>query len=251
MAHQGRLYTKQTGEGGADQIYDGAAKSAFDDALGGKHSAAWEARAERFHVDQMAPDVDVHVAGIADAAHGKAGASWAAAKPRFEDPKHTGPTHDYNTAVSDFDKAARAKPAPAHDHHKDRSAAWITSQDQVNTPAPAPLPGAFDTSLNKKTPSPFAQAGGDRFKDLYTVSSHGEPAATAGAVSDFDKAARNTKPSPASMTGGDRFKAAYDIPSHGDPGAHMTQADLERRELESKIARQKAQAEADRARALE
>jgi len=252
-ARDGRLYTKQSGEGGADQIYDGASKSAFEDAMHGKHSATWEAKAERFKVEQMAPDVDVHVAGIADTAKsGKPTATWAAQKPRFEETKAVG--GDYNVATSDFDKAAKAsRPTPnmaTPTKGGARSDAWLTSNDQVASPAPAPIPGAFDEKLKKNTPSAYAQTGGDRFKDLYTVSSHGEPAATSSAGSDFDKAARNTKPSPAAIQGGDRFKASYDIPSYGDPGASASTADIERHALEQKIARQKGQAEAERNRVL-
>jgi len=254
--HGGRLFNKQTGEGGADQIYDGAAKSSFDGALTGKHSAAWEAKTERFKQEvNMAPDVDVHVSGIADsAAGGKPTASWAAAKPRFENPKPQIGAGEYETATSDFDKALKnSRPSPmmmTPEKGKGRSDGWMTNQDQVNTPAPTAIPGAFDEKLKKTSPSPFSHSGGDRFKDMNNVSSHGEPSTSAANVSDFDKASRNMKPSAAAVSHVDRFKAAYDIPSYGDPGATQSASDIERQQLETKIARQKAQAEAERNRVI-
>eukprot|EP00301_Raphidiophrys_heterophryoidea_P022211 c6425_g1_i1.p1 GENE.c6425_g1_i1~~c6425_g1_i1.p1 ORF type:complete len:276 (-),score=62.42 c6425_g1_i1:29-814(-) len=257
-ATKGRLFTKSSGEGGADQIYDGAAKSAFDDALGNKKgSAAWQSKGgERSKVETMAPEVDVHSAGIAESAgtHGKPQANWAAAKPRFEDAKLS-TTADYDTAKSAFDNVQhRPTPnmmTPQKNHGRD---SWVKGGvDQVDTPGPgsANPPGAFDSQLKKTTPSAFAHSGGDRFKNLYTVASHGEPSSTADSVSDFDKALRNAKPSANAASHVDRFKQAYDIPSYGDPGASSTSVDVERQQRDQKLSRQRAQAEAERNRVMQ
>jgi len=249
------LFAKRSDEGGADQIYDGASKSAFDDALNGKHAGSmYQSGHERFKVESMAPEVDVHTPGMAEAAgtHGKPTATWAQAKPRFEDAKLS-TTAEYETYQSDFSKQHRG-PSPnmvVSDREKGRNS-WISrGVEIVDTPPPGnPSSGAFDASLKKTSPSPFAQAGGDRFKNLYTVSSFGEPSSTTSGVSDFDKAARNTKPSPSSVSNVDRFRAVYDIPSYGDPGAGSSSVDLERHQLEQKVSRQRHQAEAQRDRVM-
>jgi len=250
-ATRGRLYTKPSGEGGADQIYDGASKSAFDDALTGKHGgAAWQVKVERFKVEPMAPDVEVRNHGIGDSAqYGKPTATWAQNKPRFEEAKLSTPA-EYEVARSEFGKAAKPTMiVPEKNRGRD---SWISSAsgEQANSPAPNLVSGggAFDDQLKKTAPSHYSQAGGDRFKNLYSVSSNGEPTSTI--VSDFDKAARNTKPSPNAVAGGDRFKQAYDIPSYGDPGASASTAELERQHRDQKLARQRAQAEAERDRVM-
>jgi len=243
-ANQGRLFVKKTDEGGADQVYDGAAVSDFAKAAGNaKPSSNFAAHKPRFEEHITPPaEVEVQPRGIADAAHGKVSATWAAAKPRFVETQAVG--GDYTPAQSDFEKAAHnTRPSPmmaTPERQKERSAGWITNSDQVATPPPAELPGAFQV---KNKPSPFAQAGAQRFKDQYNVASYGDPGAEpSSTTSDFAKAASNTKPSPNAMAASTRFK--NDVVSYGDPGAHQSQADLERQAMESKISHQRQQAEA-------
>ncbi len=82
-ATQGRLFVKKSDEGGADQVYDGAAVSDFAKAAATtKPSANFAAHKPRFEETTAAPEVEVQQRGIADVAHGKASANWAAAKPR-------------------------------------------------------------------------------------------------------------------------------------------------------------------------
>jgi len=241
-ATQGRLFVKKSDEGGADQIYEGASVSDFAKAAStAKPSANFATAKPRFETLQSGPEVEVQERGIADVAHGKAGATWAAQKPRFQESHAVG--GDYEPPQSDFAKAAsHNRPSPmmaTPEKHKERSAGWITNSDQVNTPPPADLPGSFEI---KNKPSPFAQAGHQRFKEQYNVSSHGEPGdAPTSATSDFSKAASNTKPSANAMAASTRFK--NETVSYGDPGALQSQADLDRQALQTRLAHQRQQAE--------
>eukprot|EP00299_Pterocystis_sp_00344_P011941 c5655_g1_i1.p1 GENE.c5655_g1_i1~~c5655_g1_i1.p1 ORF type:complete len:255 (+),score=62.64 c5655_g1_i1:53-817(+) len=238
---QGRLFVKKTDEGGADAIYDGAAVSDFQK-VSNKPSSNFAQAKPRFADQTTAPDVDVHYGGIGDAAHGKGSSNFNAHKPRFEDPAAGVGAGDYNAPQSDFEKAiSNSKPSPmmhTPEKQKDRSAGWMTNADQVNSPPPADLPGAFNV---KSTPSHYAHSSTDRFKGQYDVPSHGEPGAGGAFTSDFAKAASNTKPSPAAMAASQRFK--NDVVSYGDPGAAASQADIERQQLQAKIAHQKQQAD--------
>jgi hypothetical protein len=237
-AKQGRLFVKKSDEGGADQIYDGAAQSAFDS--GGKGGAAWAQKADRFKDKEMAPEVDVHVAGIGDAAAGKASANFDQRKPRFKEAAPSGP--DYDVAKSDFDKANSGRPSPmmmTPEKNKGRSDGWIANPEQVNSPPPAMQPGAFENAKGGGAWSK-SSTGGDRFKQQHQVASHGD-AGNAPLQSSFASAA-NARPSPSALAGGDRFKKAYDVPSYGDPGAGESLADVQNREREAKLARQQQQA---------
>lgn len=234
-ARHGRLYNKKGNEGGADVNYE-PPRSDFEVA-GGRGGSNFAATGERFKVNEMAPDVDVATAGIGDSAQGRGTGAWNNNKPRFQTQQAN--DADYETAVSEFDKAGTKGKQWIAPSKADRDGVQL-NQEQVNAPVPYDKPGAFDHIGNK--PSVNANAR-PRFGETKPAT-NGEP--NAPLRSDFDNAAMNSKPSANSMAGGQRFKNA--TPSYGDPGAGELPADRERRALEAKIARQRAQAEAEAAR---
>jgi hypothetical protein len=242
-AKQGRLFVKKGDEGGADATYDGATVSDFAKAASNaKPSSNFAAAKPRFDEPQQStPEYEVAARGIADSAHGKGVPSWTAQKPRFADAQDTGVgAGDYSAPVSDFEKAvSNAKPSPmmmTPEKQKTRGG-WMEQPEQVASPPPADLPGAFNI---KNKPSPFSSAGAPRFKETESAT-HGEPSIDSSLTSDFAKAAAKSKPSPNAMASSTRFK--NDVVSYGDPGANASSADLERQQLEARMARQKHQAE--------
>lgn len=247
-ARVGRLYTKKSGEGGADASYDGAHKSDFEAKGSGRTSSQFASSAPRFKQQEAAPDVDLNqTRGIAETATGKGPAPmFTSNKPRFQDPKPANAaTGDYHTSVSEFDKV-KSGPSPmmrTPERPKDRVSGWVKNDEAVAIPPPNEhLPGAFDKALTKNSPSPFTASSGPRFKEN-VITMNGEP--TTPVKSDFEKAPN--RPSPAVMSGTQRFKVAE---SAGDPGACRSAADIERERMEQKIARQRQQAEAEAARAM-
>jgi hypothetical protein len=164
----------------------------------------------------------------------KPSAQMAAGAPRFGTPKNDTPDATYSTNKSDFDTGS-AKPSHnmlAPDHRGD----WMTQTQSPNASYDT-APGAF---VDKKGQSTFSNAGAPRFKDQ---SAHETTEATTAApVSDFQKATSQAKPSAQMAASAPRFKD--NTVSYGDPGAHPSAADLDRRELQQRIDRQKRQAEA-------
>jgi len=243
------MYTKKPDEGGADAIYDGAVVSDFERAVSSaRPSSNFAQQKPRFDNPEAAiPEVDVRQRGIADSAQGKGLPAWEARKPRFEDPKPAPP--DYDVPSSSFEKAMSNKPSPMMvTPEKNRTrGSWMENPDHIASPAPGEvdLPGAFNI---KNKPSPFTSSGSARFKDTQPMT-FGEPDIDASMTSDFAKAASKTKPSPSSMSASARFR--NDVVSYGDPGAQSSSADLDRQQLEARIARQRNQAEAKAQRDLE
>jgi len=248
-AKQGRLFVKKSGEGGADAHYDGAHVSDFQKSAGvNKPTTNFAQVKPRFDdVNTQAPEIDVRQRGISDSASGKGVPAWEARHSRFEDIKDSVGAGDYDTTTSDFTKAAsNTKPSPmmvTPEKQRGRGG-WMDQADQIATPPPSDLPSTFNV---KNKPSPFSSAGTDRFQAVGLT--HGEPALDPSLTSEFAKAASKTKPSPQAMQGSTRFK--NDVVSYGDPGAQQTQSDLERQQLESRIARQKQQAESTAQRDLD
>lgn len=232
---------------GADQSYDGAYSSDFEKKIqNAKGSSTFNAKSERFKVQQQAPEVDVHQRGLSDLVQGKPQSTWESHKPRFKEPEPD--NSNYNTTVSSFTTATKNQPSPMMrlpEKDKDRSAKWMTNSDQVESPDPTNLPGAFNI---KNTPSPMSNSGGQRFKGLNQVVSYGDPSSSPF-QSDFEKSLAKNKPSPNMVAKSDRFK--NDVPSYGDPGNNASTSDIEKQKLEEKIARQKAQKEAERERVLQ
>lgn len=235
-ARHGRLYNKKDGEGGADVNY--APPPSDFEVAGGKPGGNFANTAERFKVAEMAPDVDVATPGIGDAAQGRGTGAWNNNKPRFQTQEAN--QADYETATSEFDKAGTKGKQWIIPSKADRDGLGL-NQDHVDAPTAYDRPGAFDHISNKPSVNASARP---RFGETKPATT-GEP--NAPLTSDFDNAAMNAKPSANSMAGGARFKNT--TVSYGDPGATETAADREKRELEAKIARQRAQAEAAAARA--
>jgi hypothetical protein len=208
----------------------------------------------------------------------------------FEDPKPAPPDYDIPTSSFEKAMSNKPSPMMVTPEKNRPRGAWMENADQIASPAPGEvdLPGAFNI---KNKPSAFASSGvssisiliaehtffkyfvtfffsptgkkiikidnfcvllffvqSARFKDTQPQT-FGEPDIDASITSDFAKAASKTKPSPSSMSASARFR--NDVVSYGDPGAQSSSADLERQQLEARIARQRNQAESKAQRDLE
>lgn len=185
---------------------------AFDSSVKASPSAISRKTKPRFKVKQAAPETEVYVPGIADAANGQ-DATMAKRTPRFVT-KQANPTND-EPAPGMFDSPALSKPGMM-----DRSgtpgganrSTWLTPKDQVAAPVSGVAPsGAFDSALSVPRASPQMSKASPRFKVKQAA-----PETSATPKSAFTV---TQKPSAMSMTATPRFGKKYAATQmNGEPG---------------------------------